>query len=106
MMDVLKQRLGMVALWCLCQLAAVIASVWMLAAVIAGSRRAWKLAVAHDQLANAAFGGSEDETLSSRAGKAARAGQRWGCVFCRLLDRLDPGHCEKAIEPDEGKPLS
>jgi len=60
----------------------------------------------HDQLANAAFGGHEDETLSSRAGKAAREGKRWACVFCRLLDRLDPNHCEKAIEPDEGKPMT
>ena len=52
-----------------------IASLWMLIAALAGSRRAWTLAVAHDQLANAAFGGHEDETLSSRAGKAAREGK-------------------------------
>ena len=105
MIDVLKQRLSMLALWGLCQIAAIIASLWMLAAIVTGSRRAWTLAVAHDQLANTAFGGHEDETLSSRAGKAAREGKRWGCIFCRLLDRLDAGHCEKSIEPDEGKPL-
>jgi hypothetical protein len=102
----LKQGLLMLALWLLCQLAAIVAALWMLIAVLVGSRRAWTLAVAHDQLANAAFGGSEDETISSRAGKAARVGQRWGCVFCRLLDQLDPGHCEKAIEADEGQPLT
>ena len=45
------------------------ASLWMLIAIVTGSRRAWTIAVAHDQLANAAFGGHEDETLSSRAGK-------------------------------------
>jgi len=102
----LRQRLSMLVLWGLCQVTAVIASLWMLAAVITGSRRAWTLAVAHDQLANAAFGGSEDETISSRAGKAARAGKRWGCVFCRLLDQLDPGHCETAIEAYEGQSLT
>lgn len=102
---VLQQRLSMLVLWGLCQVAAVIASIWMLAAVLTGSRRAWTLAVAHDQLANAAFGGHEDETISSRAGRAQRQGKRWACVLCRLLDRLDPNHCEKAIEPDEGKPL-
>ena len=102
---VLQHRLSMLGLWGLCQIAAVIASIWMLVAALAGSRRAWTLAVAHDQLANAAFGGHEDETLSSRAGKAAREGKRWACVFCRLLDRLDPNHCEKSIEPDRGKPL-
>ena len=67
--------------------------------------RAWRIAVGIDQLVNVAANGHEDETLSSRAGKAAREGQRWACVLCRLLDRLDPNHCEKAIEPDEGKPL-
>lgn len=101
----ISHRLSMLVIWMLCQIAAVIASLWMLMAIVTGSRRAWTLAVAHDQLANAAFGGHEDETLSSRAGKAAREGKRWACVLCRLLDRLDPNHCEKSIEPDRGKPL-
>lgn len=72
MMRPLSSRLVLLALWILCQITAVIASLWMLTAALAGSRRAWTLAVAHDQLANAAFGGHEDETLSSRAAKAAR----------------------------------
>jgi len=102
----LLHRLSMLGLWGLCQVAAIVASLWMLIAALVGSRRAWTIAVAHDQLANAAFGGHEDETLSSRAGKAAREGKCWACVFCRLLDRFDPNHCEKAIEPNEGKPMS
>ena len=93
------KRLGLVSLWLLCLVASVVASVWMLLAAIAGSDRAWSLAIAHDQLANTAFGGNEDETISSRAGKAARAGKRWGCVLCKLLDKFDPEHCEKSIEP-------
>lgn len=54
------KRLRMIGLWLLCALAGALASVWMLLAVLAGSDRAWKLAIAHDQLANAAFGGDED----------------------------------------------
>jgi len=100
------KRLRMIGLWLLCALAGALASVWMLLAALAGSDRAWKLAIAHDQLANAAFGGDEDETISSRAAKAALRGERWGCVLCKLLDRLDPGHCARNIEHDEGKPLS
>lgn len=92
-------RVYLLAIWALCQVAALVASVWMLLAALAGSKRAWKIALGHDQLANAAFGGDEDETISSRAGKAAKAGKRWACVLCRLLDKLDPGHCEKNIEP-------
>lgn len=27
----------------------------------------------------------------------------WNCrLICRLLHRIDPGHCEKSIERDEG----
>lgn len=106
MMAAIQHRMSMLTLWMLCQTVTVIASLWMLAAALAGSRRAWTLAVAHDQLANVAFGGHEDETLSSRAGKAARDGKPWACVLCRLLDRLDPNHCEKSIESDEGKPIA
>jgi hypothetical protein len=77
-----------------------------LGAAIVGSNRAWPVAVANDQALNAALvgrAGSEDETVSSRAGKAARKGKIWGCVLCRLLDKIDPGHCEKNIEHDEGE---
>ncbi len=76
-----------------------------LLAALAGSDRAWPVAVANDQALNAALvgrSGAEDETISSRAGKAARQGKRWGCILCRLLDRIDPGHCEANIEEDEG----
>lgn len=93
------KRLGLIALWLLCLVASIVASAWMLLAALAGNERAWSLAIAHDQLANTAFGGDEDETISSRAGKAARAGKRWGCVLCKLLDKFDPEHCEKSIEP-------
>lgn len=92
-------RRAMFAIWLLCQVAHVVASIWMLMAVLVGSARAWSLAIGYDQLANAAFGGNPDETISSRAGKAAKDGRRWGCVLCRLLDKFDPGHCNKSIEP-------
>lgn len=91
-------RMAMVAIWLLCQLAHIVASVWMLLAALYGSKRAWKLAIGYDQLANVAFGGDPDETISSRAGKEKKRGRRWACVLCRLLDKLDPDHCEKSIE--------
>lgn len=75
-----------------------------IAAAIMGSNRAWPVAVANDQALNAALvgrAGSEDETVSSRAGKAARNGKVWGCLLCRMLDKIDPGHCEKNVEHDE-----
>lgn len=75
-----------------------------LVSALLGSDKAWRVAVANDQTLNAALSGSEDETISSRAGKAARSGKKWGCVLCRLLDKFDAGHCEKSIEVDESAP--
>ena len=65
-------------------------------------RYGWHLLVAVDQLLNALLGGWPDETLSSRAAKAQMAGRRWGCIFCKVLDVIDRGHCRKYVEWDEG----
>lgn len=77
----------------------------------------WNILVSLDQLANVAAGpllniilrpavarfGDPDETLSSVLGKNVEAGACVGCkLICRLLHRLDPGHCERSIERDEG----
>ncbi|RMG79945.1 MAG: hypothetical protein D6712_18870 [Chloroflexi bacterium] len=61
------------------------------------SKRAWHIVIAFDQLGNAATGGSEDETISSRAGRAKKEGRKWAIILCRILDWLDPGHCERSI---------
>lgn len=41
--------------------------------------------------------GSSNETISERSAKARAAGRRWGCVLCRMLDRINPGHCDRAL---------
>lgn len=63
-------------------------------------RNVW---VGIDQLVNAIFMGDPDETLSSRIGKNARKGHKISVFLSWLLDQIDPGHCEKAIERWEGK---
>lgn len=90
-------RVWMLLLWLLCMLASAVSAIWMLLALLAGSKRAWSLAGSYDQLANTAFGGHEDEKISSRAGRERKKGKRWACVLCRLLDKIDPNHCEKSI---------
>lgn len=84
-------------LWVVGFLAANVSALLALLYLFTSPRRFWRVVIAHDQAANAAFGGSEDETISSRAGRAARRGDRWGCVLCKLLDKIDPDHCEKSI---------
>ncbi len=84
-------------LWLAAFLAVNVSSFLSLLYLFTAPRRFWRVVIAHDQAANAAFGGSEDETISSRAGRAQRRGDRWACILCKLLDRLDSGHCEKSI---------
>lgn len=50
-----------------------------------------------DEAGNTLTGGSPNETISERAAKARAAGRRWGCVLCRLLGWINPGHCDRAL---------
>lgn len=92
------KRIVLAALLVLCVGAAALAALRMLWAILVAPERAFRLAIAFDQLANTAFNGNEDETISSRAARARMNGRRWGCVLCGLLDKLDPGHCDRNIE--------
>lgn len=92
-------RRSLTLIWWLCQLAALVTALRMAWAILANPERAWTIALAYDRLGNAAANDSEVQTISSRAEKARKNGKRWGCWLCRLLDRLDPGHCERSIEP-------
>lgn len=87
--------LCMLLIWFGCQVANLIAGVWMLFAIFGRSDRAWRIAVAYDRVGNAATGGKDTETISSRASRARRNSRKWGCVLCRLLDYLDKDHCAK-----------
>ena len=63
------------------------------------------LFVAHDQLLGAYIGKDPDETISSDTGKAVVGGYA-GIIrksLSKVLDYIDPGHCQEAIEIDEGK---
>jgi hypothetical protein len=64
---------------------------------------AWQIAVAVDQLANAALGGWADETLSSRAWRAAQRGRRPGAWLVPVIDRIffwQPHHCRTSFESE------
>jgi hypothetical protein len=57
--------------------------------------------------------GYPDETISSALGKVTRKadraikhkqseGYKWARAVCAVLNRIDPGHCGRSIEDDEG----
>ena len=63
----------------------------------------WNILLGLDQFLSALTGGDPDETVSSRAGKAAVAGSRLGRLLEMGLDAVfGAGHCRRSIEPDEG----
>lgn len=63
--------------------------------------RVFAVLVAFDRFVNVVFGGRADETISSRSAKARRDGKAWGCILCKLLDRLDPNHCDLSLKTDK-----
>lgn len=59
------------------------------------------LLISFDQLLNTFLAGDPDETLSSRMGKRLET-CRLCAIVCKWLDKIDPRHCHKTIEHDEG----
>lgn len=60
-------------------------------------RWAWNQLVVADLILNTTLlCSSTPETLSKRAARARAANQRWGCVLCAWLDRINAGHCDRA----------
>jgi len=56
-----------------------------------------------DFLVNALWGGDPQETISSRAGKLVRSGDRgFAYAICRILNIADKEHCKKSIQDNEG----
>lgn len=63
----------------------------------------WNFLISIDQLGNTIIGGDPDETISSRIGKAARAGKRFAIWAAAVLHIIDKDHAEKSIDETEGK---
>lgn len=92
------------ALWLAAGVAGLLAYLIAPLLAVSSHRGGWRVLVAMDQALNAATGGSEDETISSRAGKCARRTGRRPCVvLCKILHLFDRNHCERVIEVDEGR---
>lgn len=90
-------------LWLLCLAAAIVSLAWQLVAIFGSPRRSLRIAIGFDQTANAAFGGDEDETISSRAWRL-RDDVRWS-VIRRLIDAGfgDEHHCLNAYMDERAK---
>jgi hypothetical protein len=96
----MKQRLLLIMLSIIGFAGVAISILWLIPAILfsPSGTRAWKIIVAYDMLANSATGGDNGETVSARAYKASLSGNRYGCYLCKLLDWLQPNHCENSAK--------
>jgi hypothetical protein len=100
-------HLRFAAIWLLCLLAASVSLIWLAAGILKPtSRRAWRIAIGFDQLANATFGGDEDETISSRCWRY-REEQPYRALR-KLVDTAfalagESDHCENAFRSELSK---
>lgn len=72
--------------------AAALAEVWR--------RMPWwakRLLTVLDILVNWRLGGVLGQTISERLARLKREGRPEGIVGCQILDRYDPGHCDRIL---------
>lgn len=94
----MSARLTVLALYPLVVLAAAYALLRYLLCVVRAPDKALRIAVQLDEAANVALNGHDDETVSLRVAKARMAGRRWGCLLCKMLDAVAPGHCDDQLK--------
>lgn len=95
-MQRLKERVVFILLALVCAVGGVLSGMLMFYDALVGSPRARRLFRAFDRVGNAATGGADTETISSRANRARSERRRWGCILCRVLDWIERDHCRKS----------
>jgi cytoskeletal protein RodZ len=93
------KRLSLIALLPLLLLAVVWWAIKYVWATVFSPNSAWTLAVSADQLANAAFNGNPDETISSRSYRHSQNNidrECWAVWLCKLLNKVEKDHCKKS----------
>ena len=94
------KRAQMLGVWIVCALGVLLILLRMLWCALTSPAKAKAIAAAISRTGNAAMNGNPRETISSRAHRARSRERAWACRLCRLLDWLDPNHCQDAAEND------
>lgn len=99
----IQEKIRLILFWDTCVILAVVALLVMFCAIFTGSSRAWRIAISFDQTGNAAMGGDEDETISSRCWRN-RAEPHYSALV-QIIDFLfgDRNHCKNSFEDEQRK---
>lgn len=89
------KRYPLILIWFALWIVAPLALIRMAWAIFTNPERSWRIALSFDDLGNVATNGYLGQSISSRA--AHDRPQKWACLLCKLLDKLDPGHCDRAM---------
>lgn len=96
----MKRRVAF-ALLVACQMINIVAALQCFVSICKGSPRQEPLLRSWDQLLNVVLGGDEDMMPSAKAW--ALQDKKWWGRLQRFLDRIDPGHCERAWRAETKK---
>ena len=91
------------AVWVFAQLSYPFIALWWLGIVLAGGDRRSKIALAVDQFWNTPGRGMRMKP--SAAGRRRRTSRRQVGLRGKWLDKVDPGHCQRALEKERGRSL-
>lgn len=95
------KRLALLALFVLVIAGLLFTALRYLTCIITNPEKGWHIAFMVDETCNVDANGKVNWTISARAAKAWYAGKTWGCVLCKVLDAIQPGHCAKALEDQQ-----
>lgn len=97
------KRAGLVLIIPLLWLGALFVTLRYLTCIFTNPDKAWSIADMLDQTINVGANGQVDTTISARAGRAAAKRRVWGCLLCRVLDRIQPDHCADAVAAEAAR---
>lgn len=91
------KRVWLIIILVLCQIVAILSPFRCFYAILKGDyERTYEILKAYDRLGNADFNGKSNETISSRANRARKENAKWGCMLCRLLNKIEHNHCQNS----------
>lgn len=97
-LDGLERRLILIGIMLFVILAFPLAILRWVGAITTNPEKGWNISKAFDRVGNVLLNGDWREMISTRAGRSMKEGRTWACVLCRLLNKLDPNHCEESKE--------
>ncbi|MDE2469172.1 MAG: hypothetical protein KGL35_10645 [Bradyrhizobium sp.] len=94
------KRLGLALIFPIIALGLLFTALRYLTCIFTNPEKGWHIAYMVDEACNVDANGRVNWTISARAANARNRGQAWGCILCRILGWIQPGHCDTALKDE------